>query len=117
MMRWPAMALLIAGVACCSRRQTAAPGPAPAIIDLGDLGDVGDLRPKDVRPSLPALWKQYWQYGIWKGRLVRRYPASLRPRHLAPSFLVLGLLLAGVAAMLHPLGWIPALALLAVRKI
>jgi cellulose synthase/poly-beta-1,6-N-acetylglucosamine synthase-like glycosyltransferase len=67
-----------------------------------------------VRPSLAALWKQYWQYGIWKGRLVRRFPASLRPRHLAPSFLVLGLVLAAIAALVHPLGWLPALALLAV---
>src|SRR5206468_2374931 len=46
-----------------------------------------------VRPSLRSLWRQYWQYGIWKGRLVRRYPESLRPRHLIPSLfaLVLGL--------------------------
>lgn len=67
-----------------------------------------------VRPSLAALWSQYWQYGIWKGRFVRNHPASLRPRHLAPSFLVLALLLGAVAAVLHPAGRLAAFALLAV---
>jgi succinoglycan biosynthesis protein ExoA len=44
-----------------------------------------------VRSTLAGLWRQYWQYGIWKGRFVRRFPASLRPRHLAPSVLALAL--------------------------
>lgn len=67
-----------------------------------------------VRPSLRSLWRQYWQYGVWKGRLVRNYPASLRPRHLAPSLLVLGLVLAGVAALMHPLGRVAAAAMFGV---
>ncbi|MEO5616731.1 MAG: glycosyltransferase family 2 protein [Candidatus Eisenbacteria bacterium] len=66
-----------------------------------------------VRPSLASLWSQYWQYGIWKGRFVRNHPASLRPRHMVPSFLVLGLALGAIAALVHPLGRIPALVLLA----
>jgi len=57
-----------------------------------------------VRPSLRSLWRQYWQYGIWKGRLVRNHPASLRPRHLAPSFLVAALVLTAIAALVAPLG-------------
>jgi len=61
-----------------------------------------------VRPSLRSLWRQYWQYGIWKGRFVRNHPASLRPRHMAPAFLVLGLVLGGIVASLHPLGWTAA---------
>jgi succinoglycan biosynthesis protein ExoA len=65
-----------------------------------------------VRPSLKSLWKQYWQYGVWKGRFVRNYPASLKPRHMAPSFLVLGLVLGAIAALFHPLGQV-AFALLA----
>ncbi len=65
-----------------------------------------------VRPSLAALAKQYWQYGVWKGRLVRNHPASLRPRHLAPAFLALGLALAALAAFAHPLGRAAALAFL-----
>ena len=45
-----------------------------------------------VRPSLARLWRQYWQYGIWKGRFVRRYPQSLKLRHLAPSVFALAAL-------------------------
>ena len=43
-----------------------------------------------VRSSLKALWRQYWGYGFWKGRLLRTYPQSLRPRHLVPPLFVLG---------------------------
>lgn len=44
-----------------------------------------------VRSSLPSLWRQYWQYGIWKGRFLRRFPQSLRFRHLVPPGFVLAL--------------------------
>ena len=38
------------------------------------------------RPSLRALGRQFWWYGRWKERVVRRHPGSLRPRQLvAPS--------------------------------
>lgn len=51
-----------------------------------------------VRGSLRALWRQYWQYGIWKGRFLRRFPASLKLRHLVPSGFALALLSAAAAA-------------------
>lgn len=35
------------------------------------------------RSSLRALGRQFWWYGRWKARVVRRHPGSLRPRHLA----------------------------------
>jgi len=57
-----------------------------------------------VRPSLVSLWRQYWQYGIWKGRFVRRYPASLRIRHMIPALLVLTLAASAIAAGFLPLG-------------
>jgi glycosyltransferase involved in cell wall biosynthesis len=48
------------------------------------------------RTSLKKLWKQFFQYGFWKTRVLYRHPASLKPRHLvAPAFvlaLVVGLL-------------------------
>lgn len=59
-----------------------------------------------VRSTLSGLWRQYWQYGIWKGRFARRFPDSLRLRHLAPAGLALALL-ALALALLAPLG--PAL--------
>ena len=52
-----------------------------------------------VRSSLRALWRQYHGNGIWKGRFVRRHPASLRARHLAPPLLVPVLALAALAPL------------------
>ena len=55
------------------------------------------------RPSLTALGRQFWWYGRWKERVVRRHPGSLRPRHLvAPAFVAsLGL---GALASVTPAG-------------
>ena len=59
------------------------------------------------RATLPALARQYFNYGRWKNVVLRRHPRSLRLRQLAPPALVLGLALsAGCAA----LGWLGAAA-------
>jgi glycosyltransferase involved in cell wall biosynthesis len=42
-----------------------------------------------VRSSLTSLWRQYWQYGLWKGSFLRAHPASLKLRHLIPPLFVL----------------------------
>ncbi len=55
-----------------------------------------------VRSSLGRLWRQYWQYGIWKGRMLRAYPESLRSRHLIPPLFVAILALLAVAALFSP---------------
>jgi len=67
-----------------------------------------------VRPSLTGLARQYWQYGIWKGRFVRNHPDSLRPRHLAPSFLVLAFAATAIAAWFLPWARVALAALLIV---
>ncbi len=51
------------------------------------------------RADLVALWRQYYDYGRWKNRVIRRHPASLRPRQLAPPALVVGLSLSALAAL------------------
>ena len=51
------------------------------------------------RPDLLALWRQYYDYGRWKNRVIRRHPASLRPRQLAPPALMVGLSLSALAAL------------------
>lgn len=43
------------------------------------------------RSSLLALAKQYWQYGIWRLRMVRKHPSFLRPRQLAAPIVVTAL--------------------------
>jgi glycosyltransferase involved in cell wall biosynthesis len=46
-----------------------------------------------ARPNLSALARQYWRYGFWKARMLRRYPKSLKPRQaLPPLFVALTLL-------------------------
>jgi glycosyltransferase involved in cell wall biosynthesis len=43
-----------------------------------------------ARSSLAALAKQYWRYGFWKLRMLRRYPGTLRLRQALPPLFVLG---------------------------
>ena len=43
-----------------------------------------------ARASLAALAKQYWRYGFWKLRMLRRYPRTLRWRQALPPLFVLG---------------------------
>ncbi|MCB0032187.1 MAG: hypothetical protein KDE28_29960, partial [Anaerolineales bacterium] len=47
-----------------------------------------------VRSSLDALWRQYWQYGTWKGFFIRKHPDSLKLRHMVPPAFILALVLA-----------------------
>ena len=48
------------------------------------------------RASLAGLWRQYWNYGRGRMRVLRKHPDFLAPRHLAPSALVVAL--GGLAA-------------------
>ncbi len=43
------------------------------------------------RQSIRELAKQYFDYGRWKRVVIRRYPTSIRPRHVATPLLTLGL--------------------------
>ncbi len=45
-----------------------------------------------ARPTLTALSRQYWRYGYWKGRMLIRYPGTLRWRQALPPLFVLGLI-------------------------
>jgi len=46
-----------------------------------------------ARPNLTSLAWQYWRYGYWKWRMLRRYPGTLRWRQGLPPLLVLSLLI------------------------
>ena len=54
------------------------------------------------RPSLLALWHQYFQYGYWKSRVVRLHPASTRWRHLAAPAFVLATIGAIMVSVAYP---------------
>ena len=40
------------------------------------------------RSTFPALWRQYFQYGYWKVRVLQAHPRQARVRHLVPLALV-----------------------------
>ena len=63
-----------------------------------------------ARGSFKALAQQYWRYGFWKWRMLRRYPQTLRWRQALPPLFVLGLLFGTLLGLF----WQPAFALLAV---
>jgi succinoglycan biosynthesis protein ExoA len=45
-----------------------------------------------ARATLFELVKQYWRYGYWKVRMLRRYPKTIRWRQALPPLFVLSLL-------------------------
>lgn len=60
-----------------------------------------------ARPNLRELARQYWRYGYWKTRMLRRYPATIRWRQLTAPTLVLSLLLLGLTGLFwRPAAWL-----------
>jgi glycosyltransferase involved in cell wall biosynthesis len=63
-----------------------------------------------TRSSLRNLWSQYFQYGFWKVRMLRKHPRSVRVRQLVPPLFVLILLLSGALSAISSLAaWVFAL--------
>lgn len=63
-----------------------------------------------ARPDFGALAKQYWRYGFWKARMLRRYPETLRWRQFVPPAFV-----GSVFVLLLLSFWTPARILLALE--
>jgi succinoglycan biosynthesis protein ExoA len=60
-----------------------------------------------ARATLAALASQYWRYGFWKARMLRRYPETLRWRQALPPLFVLSLLVFGVVSFwFAPARWL-----------
>ena len=55
-----------------------------------------------ARRTMGALARQYWRYGYWKMRMLRRYPDTFRWRQLAGAF-VLSFLILGLLGIWFPL--------------
>lgn len=70
-----------------------------------------------VRSTPRALWRQYFQYGYWKVRVLQKHPFQMRPRQFMPPTFVFGLFGSFILAfspILRPLSLIvPVLYLLA----
>ena len=55
------------------------------------------------RGSLRSLWRQYFQYGYWKVRVLQKHPRQMRSRQFVPPAFVTALLLLGVLAIPFPI--------------
>jgi succinoglycan biosynthesis protein ExoA len=66
----------------------------------------GDIRSRYYsRASLRSLWKQYFQYGFWKVRVMQKHPKQMRPRQFVPPLFALCLITALGLWFLVPWGW------------
>ncbi|HPH95351.1 MAG TPA: glycosyltransferase family 2 protein [Anaerolineaceae bacterium] len=63
-----------------------------------------------ARSTPGELARQYWRYGYWKARMLRRYPRTLRWRQGLPPLFVISL---AVLLLLAPWTWLAQAALLA----
>lgn len=58
------------------------------------------------RGSLKRLWKQYFQYGFWKVRVLQKHPRQMSLRQFLPLAFVLSLILILLLALVVPWGWV-----------
>ena len=61
------------------------------------------------RQSIRTLARQFFQYGVWKIRVLQKHPKQMSPRHFVPPVFVLALAVTAVGAPIVPLsGWLCA---------
>lgn len=62
------------------------------------------------RSSLSTLWRQYFQYGFWKVRVLQKHPRQMSLRQFAPPVFAAALLGSALLALVSPIGrWLLAL--------
>lgn len=59
-----------------------------------------------TRSNLRSLWKQYFQYGFWKVRVLQKHPAQMCLRHFVPPMFILSLIVAILLTLIFPWGWV-----------
>jgi succinoglycan biosynthesis protein ExoA len=55
------------------------------------------------RTNLKQLWRQYYQYGMWKVRVLQKHPSVMQPRQFAPPLFVFTLSGLSVLSIFVPL--------------
>jgi succinoglycan biosynthesis protein ExoA len=55
-----------------------------------------------ARANLAELARQYWRYGYWKVRMLRRYPETIRLRQALPPIFVASLILLPLLSLRFP---------------
>lgn len=56
------------------------------------------------RSSLRSLWRQYFQYGYWKVRVLQKHPWQMRIRQFIPPLFVASLSISSLLAFFSPVG-------------
>jgi glycosyltransferase involved in cell wall biosynthesis len=65
----------------------------------------GDVRSAYFsRTSMKGLWRQYFQYGYWKVRVLQKHPRQMSLRQFVPPLFVLALVISALLALLSALG-------------
>ncbi|NMA48740.1 MAG: glycosyltransferase family 2 protein [Tissierellia bacterium] len=54
------------------------------------------------RNSLYSLWKQYFQYGFWKVRVIQKHKMFASYRHIIPALFVMSVLLGLIMSIIFP---------------
>ncbi len=64
------------------------------------------------RSSFRSLWRQYFQYGAWKVRVLQKHPRQMKLRQFVPPLFMAAILTGLAAAAVSPLGrlWAAAVA-------
>lgn len=61
------------------------------------------------RSGLRSLWRQYYQYGYWKVRVMQKHPRQMRWRQFVPPVFVAGLLGSTIPGLFfRPFRWLAA---------
>jgi glycosyltransferase involved in cell wall biosynthesis len=57
------------------------------------------------RGSFTSLWKQFFQYGFYKVRVLQKHPHQMRLRQFVPPAFVAALLVSILLSLIFPWGW------------
>ncbi len=63
------------------------------------------------RSSMKKLWKQYFQYGYWKVRVMQKHSKQMRPRQFVPPLFIVALLVSAILALIPGTRWLGLLGL------
>lgn len=58
------------------------------------------------RPSLRLLAKQYFEYGVWKRRVLRRHPGSVKLRQVIPPVATIGVVAGLAVGVVWPVAFV-----------
>jgi len=73
----------------------------------GRLLLAGDIRSTYFsRGSLNKLWRQYFQYGYWKVRVLQKHPGQMSLRQFIPPLFVLGVIVSLIIGFTFGWGWV-----------